>query len=134
MPSLNVVDNIDVPLRYQRLDAAERQRRVDESLGFVGLASRGGHYPGQLSGGQKQRVAIARALAMRPQLLLADEPTGNLDREMANEIFELLDEVNRSGTTIVMVTHSAAQAARASRTVGLLDGAIATASAARAAP
>ena len=122
IPDLDVFDNVDVPLRYRGLPAAERKRRIDKSLELVGLSSRAHHLPSQLSGGQQQRVAIARVLAAEPKLILADEPTGNLDSLMAREIMDLLDDINRRGTTIVMVTHSPECAARASREVHLLDG------------
>jgi len=122
IPDLDVFDNVDVPLRYRGLPAAERKRRIDKALELVGLSSRAHHLPSQLSGGQQQRVAIARVLAAEPKLILADEPTGNLDSLMAREIMDLLDDINRRGTTIVMVTHSPECAARASREVHLLDG------------
>src|SRR6201989_2200982 len=102
---LNVFDNVDVPLRYRGLKADERRRRVRAALERVGLAAREKHYPAELSGGQQQRVAIARALAGEPRLLLADEPTGNLDSQMARGVMDLLEELNREGATIVMVTH-----------------------------
>jgi len=119
---LNVFDNIDVPLRYRRLPAAERKRRIETALERVGLASRMRHYPAELSGGQQQRAAIARALAGEPRLLLADEPTGNLDSHMAREVLQLLEELNAQGATIVMVTHSPELAARAQRNVYIVDG------------
>ena len=124
IPDLNLFDNVDVPLRYRGFNAAERKRRIDESLSRVGLASRMKHYPTELSGGQQQRVAIARALAGQPRLLLADEPTGNLDSLMARGVMELLEEINGHGTTIVMVTHDPELAARAQRNVHVIDGAI----------
>jgi putative ABC transport system ATP-binding protein len=102
--------------------AADRKKRIDEALSRVGLASRMKHYPAELSGGQQQRVAIARALAGSPRLLLADEPTGNLDSLMARGVMELLEEINRQGTTIVMVTHDPELAARAHRNVHVIDG------------
>src|SRR5690606_32199239 len=105
IPDLNLFDNVDVPLRYRGFDGAERKRRIEDALQRVGLASRMKHYPSELSGGQQQRVAIARALAGSPRLLLADEPTGNLDSLMARGVMELLEEINEQGTTIVMVTH-----------------------------
>jgi putative ABC transport system ATP-binding protein len=119
---LNVADNIEVPLRYRGFNAAERARRVRESLERVGLAARARHYPAELSGGQQQRVAIARALAGSPRLLLADEPTGNLDSQMARSVMALLEELHREGATIVMVTHDPALAARAQRNVHVIDG------------
>ncbi len=122
IPDLNLFDNVDVPLRYRRIAAGERKRRIEEALARVGLASRMKHYPSELSGGQQQRVAIARALAGSPRLLLADEPTGNLDTQMARGVMELLEEINRQGTTIVMVTHDPELAARAHRNVHVIDG------------
>ncbi len=122
IPDLNVFDNVDVPLRYRRMEAAERKERINESLNRVGLGSRQKHLPSQLSGGQQQRVAIARALAGDPLFLLADEPTGNLDSEMAGEVMNLLQEINTNGTTIVMVTHDPSLARKASRNIVLLDG------------
>lgn len=122
IPDLNLFDNVDVPLRYRGFDSAERKRRIDDSLARVGLASRMKHYPSELSGGQQQRVAIARALAGSPKVLLADEPTGNLDSLMARSVLELMEEINQQGTTIVMVTHDAELAARAHRNVHVIDG------------
>jgi putative ABC transport system ATP-binding protein len=122
IPDLHVFDNVDVPLRYRGLGAAERKRRIERAVELVGLSSRLRHLPSQLSGGQQQRVAIARVLAADPKLILADEPTGNLDSLMAREIMDLLDDINKQGTTIVMVTHSPECAARASREIHLLDG------------
>ena len=122
IPDLNLFDNVDVPLRYRGFNAAERKRRIEEALSQVGLASRMKHYPAELSGGQQQRVAIARALAGKPKLLLADEPTGNLDTHMARSVMELLEEINAQGTTILMVTHDAELAVRAQRNVHIIDG------------
>jgi putative ABC transport system ATP-binding protein len=122
IPDLNLFDNVDVPLRYRGFDASNRKKRIEESLSRVGLASRMKHYPSELSGGQQQRVAIARALAGSPRLLLADEPTGNLDSLMARGVLELLEEINRQGTTIIMVTHDPELAARAQRNVHVMDG------------
>ena len=122
IPDLDVFDNVDVPLRYRGFSAADRKRRIEEAIGSVGLAARLHHLPSQLSGGQQQRVAIARALAVSPKLILADEPTGNLDSATAQEIMGLLHEVNDAGTTIVMVTHDPASAAHAARQVHILDG------------
>ena len=119
---LNVFDNVDVPLRYRGLKGAERRALIEKALTTVGLAGRMKHYPSQLSGGQQQRVAIARALAGQPGLLLADEPTGNLDTEMAAEIIALLEEINSQGTTIVMVTHDDDLASHAHRLVHIRDG------------
>ena len=122
IPDLNLFDNADVPLRYRGLPAAERKQRIEEALARVGLGSRMKHYPAELSGGQQQRAAIARALAGTPKLLLADEPTGNLDTQMARGVMELLEEINQQGTTIVMVTHDPELAARAQRNVHIVDG------------
>src|SRR6201992_1194742 len=119
---LNVQDNIDVPLRYRGFNGAERKRRIQDALDRVGLSARSRHYPAELSGGQQQRVAIARALAGEPRLLLADEPTGNLDSQMARSVMDLLEELNRDGATIVMVTHDPQLAARAQRNVHVIDG------------
>ena len=122
IPDLNVLDNIEVPLRYRGMGREERQRRAREALARVGLAAREKHYPAELSGGQQQRVAIARALAGGPKLLLADEPTGNLDSAMARSVMDLLEELHRDGATIVMVTHDMQLAARAQRNVHVMDG------------
>jgi putative ABC transport system ATP-binding protein len=122
IPDLDVFDNVDVPLRYRGLPGAERKERIERALELVGLSSRQRHLPSQLSGGQQQRVAIARVLAGDPRLILADEPTGNLDSLMTREIMDLLDEINDRGATIVMVTHSPECAARAQRQIHLLDG------------
>jgi putative ABC transport system ATP-binding protein len=124
IPDLDVFDNVDIPLRYRRLPAAERKQRIERSLETVGLVSRKHHIPAQLSGGQQQRVAIARALAGEPRFLLADEPTGNLDSLMARQVMDLLEEINASGTTIIMVTHDPELARRAHRNVQVLDGSI----------
>ena len=122
IPDLNVFDNVEVPLRYRGMKAPERKQRIMDALERVGLASRFKHYPAELSGGQQQRVAIARALAGSPRLLLADEPTGNLDTQMARGVLELLEEIHREGATIVMVTHDPELAARAQRNVHIIDG------------
>jgi len=122
IPDLNLFDNVDVPLRYRGFNAAERKKRIEQQLEQVGLASRMKHLPSQLSGGQQQRVAIARALATSPRFLLADEPTGNLDSEMAQSVMALLEDINKNGTTILMVTHDPQLAARASRQIYLKDG------------
>ena len=111
-----------MPLRYRGWASAERRRAVGDMLDLVGLGSRQRYLPSQLSGGQQQRVAIARALAGRPRFLLADEPTGNLDSEMANQVMGLLEEINAEGTTIIMVTHDPELAARAHRNIHILDG------------
>ncbi|HPF74555.1 MAG: ABC transporter ATP-binding protein [Rhodanobacteraceae bacterium] len=124
IPDLNLFDNVDVPLRYRGLPSAERRRRIEDALSRVGLSSRMKHYPAELSGGQQQRVAIARALAGDPRVLLADEPTGNLDSQMARGVMELLEDINAQGTTIIMVTHDPELAARAQRNVHIVDGQI----------
>ena len=122
IPDLNVFDNVDVPLRYRRLPTNERRQRIEHALDVVGLASRMKHIPSQLSGGQQQRVAIARALAGQPRILLADEPTGNLDTSMAHQVMDLLEQIHAAGTTIVMVTHDPDLAHRAGRNIHLIDG------------
>jgi len=124
IPELNIFDNVDVPLRYRGFSAAERKKRIVDSLELVGLASRLQHLPAQLSGGQQQRVAIARALAGEPRFLLADEPTGNLDSHMADSVLDLLAEINASGTTIIMVTHELTLATRAKRNIFVRDGGV----------
>ena len=124
IPDLNVFDNVDVPLRYRGLGASDRRQRIEKALEMVGLSARMRHLPSQLSGGQQQRVAIARVLAGDPKLILADEPTGNLDSAMTREIMDLLERINTSGTTIVMVTHSPECAERASRQLHVFDGRI----------
>lgn len=122
IPDLDVADNVELPLRYRRLDRAERKARAARALELVGLASRTRHLPSQLSGGQQQRVAIARALAGEPRLILADEPTGNLDSLMARQVLDLLEEINARGTTVIMVTHDPDLSRRAHRNVHVLDG------------
>ncbi|HEY1091135.1 MAG TPA: ABC transporter ATP-binding protein [Burkholderiaceae bacterium] len=122
IPDLSVLDNIEVPLRYRGMSAAERRQKSRDALARVGLSAREKHYPAELSGGQQQRVAIARALAGQPRLLLADEPTGNLDSQMARSVMDLLEELHREGATIVMVTHDMQLAARAQRNVHVMDG------------
>jgi len=122
IPDLDVADNVDVPLRYRGLGGPERKARIERALEMVGLSARSRHLPSQLSGGQQQRVAIARVLAGDPRLILADEPTGNLDSLMSREIMDLLERINTAGTTIVMVTHSPECAVRAQRQIHLLDG------------
>jgi putative ABC transport system ATP-binding protein len=119
---LDVEENIEVPLRYRKMSGAERSRRVDDVLEKVGLSARRRHLPSQLSGGQQQRVAIARALVGQPDLILADEPTGNLDSLMARQVMELLQQIGDAGTTIVIVTHSPEIAARAQRKLHVVDG------------
>jgi len=126
IPNLSVYDNVDAPLHYRRMPAGERRKRVMDSLEKVGLVSRMRHFPAQLSGGQQQRAAIARAIGGEPRLILADEPTGNLDSTMSSQIMDLLDSINASGTTILMVTHNNELAQRAQRKVHMVDGTIAT--------
>jgi len=122
IPDLSLFDNVDVPLRYRGFNRAERRERIEDALAKVGLASRMKHYPAELSGGQQQRVAIARALAGSPKLLLADEPTGNLDTQMARGVMELLEEINAQGPTILMVTPEPELAGRTRRNVHIIDG------------
>jgi putative ABC transport system ATP-binding protein len=119
---LTVYQNVELPLLYNRVPKAERQDRVREVLELVGLSSRSRHKPTQLSGGQQQRVAIARAVVTEPRLILADEPTGNLDSHNGEEVMRMLETLNEQGSTIVMVTHSPADAARAHRIIDMLDG------------
>jgi putative ABC transport system ATP-binding protein len=119
---LSVLDNVEIPLLYRRLSNRERRRLALEALDRVGLASRVHHFPTQLSGGQQQRVAVARAIVGKPRMLLADEPTGNLDSHMGDEVMDLLEELNRDGVTVVMVTHDPRLAERTGRTVRLFDG------------
>jgi putative ABC transport system ATP-binding protein len=122
IPDLDLFDNVDVPLRYRGLTRGERKKRIEGALERVGLASRTRHFPAELSGGQQQRVAIARAIAGDPKVLLADEPTGNLDSQMAREVMQLLEELNAQGTIVVIVTHDPEIAARAQRNVHVVDG------------
>lgn len=123
VPDLSVLDNVEIPLLYRRLSGGERRRLAHEALDRVGLTARTHHFPSQLSGGQQQRVAIARAIVGRPRILLADEPTGNLDSQMGDEIMGLLHGLQRdSGTTIVMVTHDPRLADQTGRIVRLFDG------------
>ena len=121
---LTVEENVDLQLKYLDVPKAERKERVLEILRKVSLSQRAKHYPQQLSGGQQQRVAIARAVVGRPKLILADEPTGNLDSKNSEEVMTLLSQLNAEGTTIVMVTHSQHDATYANRVINLLDGAI----------
>ena len=122
IPDLHVADNVEVPLRYRGIGARERKERVDRALEAVGLLARRHHHPAELSGGQQQRVSIARVLAGDPPLILADEPTGNLDSLMAREIMDLLERINGEGSTVIMVTHSPECSARAARVLHVLDG------------
>lgn len=119
---MTVRDNIMLPLNNLKLDKAEKRRRVDEALRRMGISHRAGHYPSQLSGGQQQRVAIARAIVGKPGLILADEPTGNLDSRNGAEVMDLLMDLHRDGATIVMVTHSQRDAAQADYIINLFDG------------
>jgi putative ABC transport system ATP-binding protein len=119
---LTVFDNVELPLTYRGMSSAERKKRVAEALEKVGMAHRTKHYPSQLSGGQQQRVAVARALAGHPSILLADEPTGNLDSASGEAVMELLQNLHREGSTICMVTHDPRYAQCAQRTVQLFDG------------
>ncbi|MDY5773034.1 MAG: ABC transporter ATP-binding protein [Bacteroidaceae bacterium] len=121
---LNVVENIEMPLLYMGIRKAERRRRVAEAMERMNITHRAKHFPAQLSGGQQQRVAIARAVVSRPSLILADEPTGNLDSKNGHEVMSLLSELHKNGTTIVMVTHSQKDAQYATRIVNLFDGQI----------
>ena len=121
---LNVYDNVELPLRYLNISASERKEKVTAILKRMNISHRAQHFPQQLSGGQQQRVAIARAVVSNPKLILADEPTGNLDSKNGREVMELLKELNAEGTTIVMVTHSQKDAACAQRTINLFDGKI----------
>ena len=121
---LNVYENVELPLLYLRLSPKERKNKVDEVLELMQISHRKRHFPQQLSGGQQQRVAVARAVVANPKLILADEPTGNLDSGNGEEVLKLLEELNNEGTTIVMVTHSPTHAERANRIVQLFDGKI----------
>lgn len=122
--SLNVLDNVELPLLYRKVSAKERRHLAEEVLAKVGLSHRMRHMPTQLSGGQCQRVAIARAIIGNPEIILADEPTGNLDSKNGAEVMQLLTELNKEGTTIVMVTHSKHDASFAHRVINLFDGSI----------
>ena len=121
---LNVYENVELPLRYLNISASERKQRVTDILKRMNISHRAKHFPQQLSGGQQQRVAIARAVVSNPKLILADEPTGNLDSRNGKEVMDLLSKLNREGTTIVMVTHSQKDASVAQRTIDLFDGKI----------
>jgi putative ABC transport system ATP-binding protein len=119
---LTVYENIELPLLYSRRPAAERRSRVEQVMEQVGVSQRRDHYPPQLSGGQQQRVAVARAIVGQPIMILADEPTGNLDSTNGEEVMRLIEELHEAGTTVVMVTHSRTHADRAGRIIRLLDG------------
>ena len=121
---LNVFENVELPLRYQNISASERKQRVNYILKRMNISHRAQHFPMQLSGGQQQRVAIARAIVSNPKLILADEPTGNLDSTNGKDVMDILTELNAEGTTIIMVTHSLKDAAFAQRTINLFDGQI----------
>lgn len=121
---LNVYENVELPLIYMKMKAGDRKKKVEEALGRMKIGHRAKHFPQQLSGGQQQRVAIARAVVANPKLILADEPTGNLDSKNGLEVINLLSELNKEGTTIVMVTHSDHDAGFAHRIVNLFDGQI----------
>ena len=123
---LNVYEHIELPLLYMGVSAAERKKKVQEAMERMAIVHREKHFPQQLSGGQQQRVAIARAVVANPKLILADEPTGNLDSKNGQEVMNLLSELNKEGTTIVMVTHSQHDAGFASRTINLFDGQVVT--------
>jgi putative ABC transport system ATP-binding protein len=122
IPDLRVIDNVELPLLYRSMAGSERRRRARAALEKVGLGARMDHYPNQLSGGQQQRVAIARAMVGEPQVLLADEPTGNLDSKMGAEVMDILLKLNAEGTTVVMVTHDELEARRVGRIVRVFDG------------
>lgn len=119
---LTVEENIELPLLYMKVPASERKHRIEDALKRMDMVHRSKHFPSQLSGGQQQRTAIARAIVMQPKLILADEPTGNLDSKNGQEVMMLLRELHKEGTTIVMVTHSARDASYADRIVNLFDG------------
>jgi len=119
---LTVFENIELPLLYNKVPASERKIRVNELIEKIGISHRASHFPQQLSGGQQQRVAVARALVTKPPLILADEPTGNLDSSNGNEVMELLCGLHEEGTTIIMVTHSSHDASYSGRIINLLDG------------
>jgi len=123
---LTIFENVELPLLYLGVSSAERKKRVDEALEQFGIMPRRSHFPQQLSGGQQQRVAVARAVVSKPKLILADEPTGNLDSSHGQDVMTCLTELNEAGTTIVMVTHSQAFADYASRTINLFDGSVVT--------
>ena len=124
LEELTVFANVELPLLYRRVPRDERRRKVREVLELVGLNGRASHRPGQLSGGQQQRVAVARAVVTDPELILADEPTGNLDSVNGEDVMQMLQTLNEQGATIVMVTHSPSHAARAGRIIAMRDGAI----------
>ena len=124
IPRTNALANVELPLAYQGIKSKERRRRAEVALALVGLSDRLKHLPTELSGGQQQRVAVARALVTKPALLLADEPTGALDSKSTEELLNLFDEINKSGRTVVVITHEDEVAARAKRIIRMLDGRI----------
>ena len=123
---MSVFENVELPLVYMGISKSERRRRVEEALKRMNISHRARHFPNQLSGGQQQRVAIARAVVANPKLILADEPTGNLDSKNGSDVMDLLSELNKEGTTIIMVTHSQHDAAYSHRVINLFDGEIVT--------
>ena len=123
---LTVYENVELPLLYLKVSGSDRKKRVEEVLEYMGITHRKGHFPQQLSGGQQQRVAVARAVVTKPGLILADEPTGNLDSTHGDEVMRLLTELNKAGTTVVMVTHSTHCASYSHRVVHLFDGHVVT--------
>jgi putative ABC transport system ATP-binding protein len=123
---MNVFENVELPLVYMKINKTERKQRVEAALRRMNISHRAKHFPNQLSGGQQQRVAIARAVVANPKLILADEPTGNLDSKNGKDVMDLLSELNKEGTTIVMVTHSQHDASFAHRIINLFDGEIVT--------
>jgi putative ABC transport system ATP-binding protein len=123
-PTLNVFENVELPLIYLRMKSSERKKRVEEILEYMKILHRKKHFPLQLSGGQQQRVAVARAVVAKPKLILADEPTGNLDSAHGEEVMNMLEELNQNGTTLVIVTHAQRDAEYAQRIVRLFDGQI----------
>jgi len=123
IPDLSVLDNVEIPLLYRKVGTPQRRKAAEAALERVGLSARQHHFPSQLSGGQQQRVAIARAIVGKPRVLLADEPTGNLDSQMGDEIMSILQDLNtREKTTLVMVTHDPRQAEKTARTIRMFDG------------
>jgi putative ABC transport system ATP-binding protein len=124
MPALTAIENVELPMAEAKMRGVERVERARELLAYVGLSARRDHRPAQLSGGEQQRVAIARALANKPRILLADEPTGELDAKTGTEMIELIGQVNRDGTTIIVVTHDEELASAASRVVHMRDGVV----------
>ncbi|MEL7369118.1 MAG: ABC transporter ATP-binding protein [Myxococcota bacterium] len=131
---LSVADNVALPLRYRKMPAAERKARVADALNKVGMSHRAQHYPNQLSGGQQQRAAVARAVVGEPDLLLADEPTGNLDSKNGEAVMQLLEDLNRAGSTICMVTHNPEHARAAGRCIHMFDGRLVSQDGATAGP